>query len=401
MAAITPPTFAPLTAPSSSGPAPAPGMTALLRAVRRRLRLRQFAAAARAAAWTTAAVMPAAAAVHGAVLSLAPVSLLAALGVVWSVWLVRAAWQRPPDRACALWADQHLGGESAFTTCLDTGGAARGQAPSSAARWLAAWTEARVPASLQQLAAQREPARLMRPLLAMAVCSALTGLVLTLPGLTPAPPTPAGARPNAAAPDAAPRLGDVPSPAALAGEIKSALRATSPRDADSPAARRRDAVAGSVPNDADAVPAVPAAPQSRPAPAGARSATLPTPAVPADASALPSAAAGQGAGAAGGRDAGDRSDTRAAPGLSRALRGTMQIRGAVPMSIRPSGQQQADSDQAGSYRGDEPEAGGGVSGRVQPRPVAATPPPASESMRLTPTEESYVQAWMKAGQRRP
>jgi hypothetical protein len=43
----------------------------------------------------------------------------------------------------------------------------------------------------------------------------------------------------------------------------------------------------------------------------------------------------------------------------------------------------------------------GTTVRVDLAPAAATPPPAAESTRLTPTKAAYVQAWMKAsGQRR-
>lgn len=223
-------------------PAPepaAPGVPTLFSAVRRHLWRRQFAAALRAAAWVSAGGMLLAATVHGAGHALSLGAVWAAVGLIGFALLARAAWQRPADGACALWADQHLGGASAFTTLLDTGRVAPGSAPAPAVRWLQAWATARVPASLRELAARREPARLARPLLSLVVCSALATFVLTLPRPSPTPPPPADRPAVAAAPAAARPLADGQEPTALAGEIAAALRAAPPRDTDSPGGGRR------------------------------------------------------------------------------------------------------------------------------------------------------------------
>ena len=386
------------TAPEA-GPA-RPGMQTLLSAVRGRLWLGQFAVAVRAAAWATAGVMLLAAAVHATARPVPVGAVLAALGLIWSVWLARAAWQRPADRACALWADQHLGGASAFSTLLETRQGARARGHAQAVRQLENWVSARLPHSLRQLAVRRDPARLARPMLAMVVCGALATLVLTLPGPSPTPQPFAAAPAGVTAPDAALRLADAPEPAALAGEIAAALRAAPSRDAEAAGGGRRSPAAGPVRAD-DAI--APVRVQAGPAPAGARPADKPLPLATADAASPARAGATPAAGSGGGREAGDSADARAGTGMSRALRGTMDAQGVTLAATRPTGQRQADSDQAASYESDDSETGRRVATAVlnQSAPAAATPPPATESTRLTPTQTSYVQAWMKASQRRP
>ncbi len=388
------------TAPEA-GPA-ASGVQALLSAVRRHLRLQQFAAAVGRAAWASAGLMLVAAAVHAAAYALPVGAVLSAIGLLWSALLARLAWRRPADGACALWADQHLGGASAFTTLLDTDRSLSARLPAPAVRRLQAWAQARVPASLRQLAARRDPTHLARPLLAMAVCSALAMLVLTLPGplTTVQQPAagPAGARALAAAPEAAPRLADAPEPAALAREVAAALRAAPPLEAGSPGGGRSPAVGSARDDGADA----PAMAQAGSAPAGARPADKTLPAL---ADAAPPARAGGAAavGGGGGREAGDSADARARTSPSRALRGTMDVQGVALPATRRTGQRQADINQAASYESDDPRTAGrdAAAAGNPPAPAAATPPPATESMRLTPTQMSYVQAWMKASQQRP
>ena len=60
---------------------------------------------------------------------------------------------------------------------------------------------------------------------------------------------------------------------------------------------------------------------------------------------------------------------------------------------------QADMTQLATYD-DELTLPGAATMRSGSEVAAATPPPATESTRLTPTEASYVQAWMKASARR-
>jgi hypothetical protein len=66
---------------------------------------------------------------------------------------------------------------------------------------------------------------------------------------------------------------------------------------------------------------------------------------------------------------------------------------------RASDARQADMNRLGAYDDEQP-ARGTAATRSDVSPAAATPPAATEATRLTATETSYVQAWMKAGERR-
>lgn len=374
---------------------------ALLAAVRRRLWRMRFLAATRWAAWATAGLALAAAAVHGALRAVPVGALLAAMALVWLALLVRAARQRPDESACALWADQHLGGASAFTTWLETGPAASGPAASPAVRWLGAWAAARVPASLRQLAARRDGAQLARPLLAMATCSALAGVILTLPGVVPQLQVSSATRASAASAPTPLALGQRPEPAVRAEQISAALRAARPRDETAQGSGRAPA-AGPAGADDGRPPALAQAQAGSP-PAGARAAHQSAAVSSTAATAAPTAGATQTAGSGGASQAGDSADKRADPGVARALRGTMAMQDRALAATRLSGQRQADFEQIASFDSDEQGANRGDTAppRRVPAAAAATAPPATASMQLTPTETSYVQAWMKASPRRP
>lgn len=374
---------------------------ALLAAVRRRLWRMRFLAATRWAAWATAGLALAAAAVHGALRAVPVGALLAAMALVWLALLVRAARQRPDESACALWADQHLGGASAFTTWLETGPAASGPAASPAVRWLGAWAAARVPASLRQLAARRDGAQLARPLLAMATCSALAGVILTLPGVVPQLQVSSATRASAASAPTPLALGQRPEPAVRAEQISAALRAARPRDETAQGSGRAPA-AGPAGADDGRPPALAQAQAGSP-PAGARAAHQSAAVSSTAATAAPTAGATQTAGSGGASQAGDSADKRADPGVARALRGTMAMQDRALAATRLSGQRQADFEQIASFDSDEQGAHRGDTAppRRVPAAAAATAPPATASMQLTPTETSYVQAWMKASPRRP
>ena len=393
--------------PGAAAVAAAAVVGALLAAVRRRLWRMRFLAATRWAAWATAGLALAAAAVHGALRAVPVGALLAAMALVWLALLVRAARQRPDESACALWADQHLGGASAFTTWLETGPAASGPAASPAVRWLGAWTAARVPASLRQLAARRDGAQLARPLLAMATCSALAGVILTLPGVAPQLQVSSATRASAASAPTPLALGQRPEPAVRAEQISAALRAARPRDETAQGSGRAPA-AGPAGADDGRPPALALAlalaqTQAGSPPAGARAAHQSAAVSSTAATAAPAAGATQTAGSGGASQAGDSADKRADPGVARALRGTMAMQDRALGATRLSGQRQADFEQIASYDSDEQGANRGDTAppRRVPAAAAATAPPATASMQLTPTETSYVQAWMKASPRRP
>lgn len=366
---------------------------ALLATVRRHLWRAEFMAALRLALWASAGLLLVAVAVH---LVVSPVPARAAglvLALPWAALFARAAARRPDDAACALWADRHLGGASAFTTLVELDRVTAGRAHAPARRSLEQWAASRVPACLQQLATLPATTRLPRPLLSTAVCAALAGFVLSLPGRLPdVLPAPAVAAAVAERPLS---VADAAVPSALVNEVASALRAAERPGPPEPRG------AGGAPT------AGPAKAGDGPAPAAAPPAAVPgdlvavhdvRPATPVDT--LPTPRGGTTSGGGTGREAGDSADRRGDGGVSRGL----QARQPVPRSElgpRPaSAARQADTNQLGSYQDDASAAG--ATGRLaSPAPAAATPPAVAESTRLSPTETTYVQTWLKASTRRP
>jgi hypothetical protein len=370
-------------------------LQSLLGAVRRRLWRNEFAAAAGLALWGTAGLMLLAVAVHLAVRPVRIGVVLSATAVLWASMMARAGLRRPSDSACALWADRHLGGASAFSTLLEMSNGTQGGPHAHGLRWLEYWATARVPQSLRLLEERRDPTRLSRPLLLMLVCAAFATLVLTLPDLAPS------SRQQRAV-STAPSIAERPVPEAeptmteeLAGELLHALRSVeSNRTSDrrqvgpAPAAGRgeSDDSAGS-----RVAPSGTATPGER-APIGNSPAGNPVDAVPAT-GATPASGAGSG------RAAGDRPDDRADAGSSRVLRGTMPLEGREPIARRRSPEKQADMDQLATFE-EDPSIQRTANVRADHAPAAATPPATAENTQLTPSQGAYVQAWMRASKQR-
>jgi hypothetical protein len=381
----------------------APGVRTLLEAVRRRLWWLQLGAAVRRAAWGTAGVALLAALVHAVLRPVSVEALAWTAALLWGASLAWAAGRRPNDAVCALWADRRLGGTSAFTTWLEMEAGTPTAAQAAAVRWLGHWATERVPASLRLLAQQPAPAHLFRPLLSMLACTALATLVLTLPQLAPAPAPPASA--SAASPGVEPvaALAQASGPAPQVSQIESALRAAK-ADADAAAdaeaefgrgeGGRAPAAGPSRADDASptAVTEPGAAPPSQTPPGRASPAGAP-------AAAAAAGATGQTVGASTGREAGDSPDLRAEVGVSRAQGGTIPVQRSTSGLHDPASGRRADMDQQAQYD-DELHARAAAAGAEGPAPAAATPPAASDATRLTRTETSYVQAWMKASGRR-
>ena len=372
-----------------------PSVKTLLGAVRRRVWRGHFVAAARLALWGSTGLILLAAAVHLVARPVAAGNILSALVVLWASTMAWAGSQRPTESACGLWADRHLGGASAFSTLLDMGRAKQGVVSAQALQWLEQWATARVPDSLRLLAERDEPARLTRALLSMLVCAALAALVLALADSAPPAKQLAAASKVTGSPEPAASDAELQAPAALpaVNDIADALRSASSRDA----AGRAEAGG---------------APTAGPGKTGdgSRLATIQTGTPPGPGAAATQAPSGttadaattagttQATGAGSGRQAGDSRDNRADVGVSRALKGTMPVTRSERGSGRVSAEQRADMDQLAAYEEDRamPRT---TSLRVDASAAAATPPPLSESTRLSPTETSYVQAWMKASAR--
>ncbi|EHR70341.1 hypothetical protein BurJ1DRAFT_1473 [Burkholderiales bacterium JOSHI_001] len=372
-------------------------LDSLIAVTRRHLWRVHLGAAVRRAAWGSAGLLLLAAAWHLGLGPLAPPLLAALLCAIWAAALAWAALQRPGDTDCALWADRHLGGASAFSTWLDLNQGRHQAADPGAVAWLQDWATARVPPALRQLA-HRPPAEGgARPVLALAVCAGLLAAVATLsPPRPPRRPVPApdtalaAARPSTdgLAAASAPGLQD------LAGELSQALRRREPQDAArgasgqagpaGGAAASSGASAGAAPRPANEVRAGGLA-QAGAAPAAGDGVPAAT---PPGATAASGATAGTGQGA--GKSVDEHSST--APGRTRAP--AVALREVALAATDAPPQRQADMAQGATYDESQPERRPDAS--ALPIAAPATAPPADRDARLTPTESSYVQAWMKA-----
>ncbi|MDP1902503.1 MAG: hypothetical protein Q8K96_18940 [Rubrivivax sp.] len=377
-------------------------LQALLAAVRRRWWRGQFVAAVRWALWGSAGLMLLAVAVHLAARRVPVVAAGWALVALWGSIFAWAASRRPSQAASALWADRHLGGASAFATVLEMRAGLQGSANVQAVRWLEDWAKARVPEALRLLAQRREPMRLSRPLLSLLVSTALASLVLTLPDS--APPSPPPVQPPQPTQSGEPSAAGVaerpvpwveaPVPAELVSEIARAVRSAQPPAGSERSEAGQAPAAGPAKTDPDAQAAMPE-PAARPA--GERAAAGPAPpsaaGTPADAA--PKAGTAQAAGSGSGRDAGDSPDERADVGVSRVPTGTIAVQRSEAKLRRGPAEKRADMDQGAAYD-DELQGHAGAAQGAGLAAAAAIPPAATESTRLTASEASYVQAWMKA-----
>ena len=375
----------------------------LLGAVRRRLWRGQFVAALRRALWGSAGLMLLATAVHLAARRVPAGAVLTAIAALWLSMLAWAGTRRPAVAACALWADRHLGGASAFSTLLETRAGAKTTRNPQAVRWLESWAAAQVPDALRRLAEQREAAHLFRPLLAMLVCAALTALVLSMPASAPDARQPSAVSASAGG-DQAAAQGE-PAAAHTVDKLAAALRSASLQQPpeSTPVRRETGQAQASAPDKADgAAPTVQAS--GRPAGEPATRKSAPTGAAT-DAAAAAGATAtaatprADGTGEGSGNAAGDSRDARGDTGVSPAPRVTITGPESRLASRPVSTEMQADMGRQGSYDPEPSMAGAKALPALVAAPAVA-PPAASESTRLSPAETSYVQAWMKANPQR-
>ena len=368
----------------------------LLGAVRRVLWRDQLFMAVRRALWASAGLMLFAVAAHLAVRPVTVNAVLWALAALWAPMLIWAGFRCPSVSVCALWADRRLGGASAFTTLLDLGQGAPGSADARAVQWLDEWAKARVPQGLRLLAEQAQGTGLSRSLLCMLVCTALAAFVLALadPGSAAAPRRPLVATPPSSVAGRTGPLADAPSSSARVDQMARALRAAAiqnrPQTAE--AGPATTPVRGPVDSGHGPVNAQVGAPSA----GKQRAVAAPGPAAATDSAATTGPT--QAAGAGGGRQAGDSPDDRADVGVSRGLQGRMWLQKSELAAWRASARRQADMDRLAAYD-DELAVPGGAPMRAVPAPAAAAAPAATGSTRLTQTEATYVQAWLKASAR--
>jgi hypothetical protein len=376
----------------------------LLAAVRRRLWRERFVHASRTALWAWAAILAAGAALHLAVGQPRFGIALAIAAGAWLVALAGAALRRPTESESALFADRFLGGESAYSTCLEAraGGAA---ADTPALHRLAQWTATAVPASRRALDALQPPLRLARPLAAAGICTAVAALVTALPVAERHASGESAREAGAAAtPVETPSLGDDALARELAAELATPV---------GPSVGPGDPGRGSMgPADrADAPTSAAMAPELRTAEPGtprdgARRATGEEAAVAAAADASPAGTPGadlaaddrsgsDATRAAGtGREAGTSRDELAATNGSRALQGALAVQRRDVTRPGDEAARQADMTQAGTYDGEAATVNGDPVAAAAA--AAARPPAAQREATLTPAETVYVTAWAEA-----
>jgi hypothetical protein len=367
----------------------------LIEAVRRRMWRSEFVAAARLALWVTAGLMLVAVAVHLAVQPVRVGVVLPVIAVLWTSMMIPAGLRRPSDSSCALWADRHLGGASAFSTLLETSDGTQRVPQPQGLPWLEYWATARVPHSLRLLEERRDSTRLSRPLLSMLVCTAFATLVLTLPDLAPSSRQALATSAPSSVVDRAMPEAEPPVTTKLVGELAQALRSTeSHRTSDGREVGRAPAEGTGKSNDrhesgmsqpGSATPGETAIVGKSP---GGKSVD-----------AAPTTGVSPASSTSSGRAAGDIHDDRADAGTSRVPWGTMAMERRESSAQRRSPEKQADMDQVATF--DENHSmQRAASVWADPAPAAATPPAATETTRLTPTLAAYVQAWIRAsGQR--
>lgn len=332
----------------------------LLDVVRRRLWREQVTRAVRLALQASAALMLLAAAAHLVAMPLAIRGLLSIVTALWVVALFWASTRRPRLATAALWADRHLAGQSAYSTLVE----ARVSPPDTPAlQWLEQWAVAAVPRSRQLLASLRAPVRLLRPLVAALVCTALAAIVMTRPDARSRVDKTTA---SSAAPQATARPGATTSPVAStasADELAAALRRAQPRgDTDSGSMR--------------AVPA----PSER---LGDGRTAL--------------TAANHSAGATGGRKAGESRDDRADRGSSQASQEPMALQRRPVAGRTSTTDRRADMDTLATFDDERTAMGAPLESfadRAVESPRAAAPPPATATRDLTPAQAAYVQAWL-------
>jgi hypothetical protein len=317
---------------------------------------------------------------------------LSLAGLLWVSLLGRAGLRRPSDGACALWADRHADGASAFSTWVEMRSGAHAAARAPALARLEQWASARAPLTMRLVETTRDPARLWPALLVSLACGAFAALVFTLPGLGKSSPSAshASAVVEREPPRAERKIADE-----LAGELTKSLRAGEPD-------RASDRQAGSpspleVANSADRTDS-----------AATRSAAAPTPGGRAidrqwPARAQPDTTASSGAASASsavsGREAGESPDNGSDARSSRASASGVPARGGEPALRGISSAKHADMEQSATFEEDDPRERTTNAPGNDLAPVAA-PPPLVDSARMTPSQAAYVRAWMKAIEQR-
>ena len=342
----------------------------VLDAVGRHLQHARLATAARQAAWGSALVMSGGTLIHLAVRPLTFDGLFATALVPWVLALLQSLVTRVRPAECADWADRQLGGRSAFMTALEHAGDERSVGQPAQVH-LEEWIAHTAPHSLALLAARPLEVRWREPMITALVCTALAAGLLQLP-----------TRPFAAATTASSTLPERAADAAVASTDTAAMAAAR-------------ALAVVVPVDRRPPTREEDGSQGAPVPATAGDISQ------SNNAATSTNAAGDTDGTAtmttgGGRDAGSSRDLGADSELTSAWNGALAKRvrqvaaGRDPVNTTADATRPVDYSAADAATDNLP----GVTAIA----AAATPPPASDGLRVGPVERAYLRAyWAEDG----
>jgi hypothetical protein len=344
----------------------------VLGAVGRHLQHARLATAARQAAWGSALVMSGGTLIHLTVRPLTFGGLFAAALVPWALALLQSLVTRVRPAECADWADRRLGGRSAYATALEHAGNGR-SLDQPAQIHLEEWIAHTAPHSLALLAARPLEVRWREPMITALVCTALAAGLLQLP-----------THPLAEATTASSTRPDRTADAAVASSDTAATAATRAPAVVVPVDRRPETR-----NEDDS--------QGPPVAAAAGDISQET------AAATPIIAASGAGGTAtttsgSGREAGSSRDLGADGDLTSAWSGALAKRVREVTASRGPGNTAADATRPVDYSA--ADAATDSSRGVSNIAAAATPPPASDALRVGPVERAYLRAyWAENGAR--
>ncbi len=343
----------------------------VLGAVGRHLQRARLATAARQAAWGSALVMSGGMLIHLTVRPLTFSGLFGAALVPWVLALLQSLVTRVRPAECADWADRQLGGRSAFATALEYAGDER-SVDQPARVHLEEWIAHTAPHSLALLAARPLEVRWREPMITALVCTALAAGLLQLP-----------TRPFATATTASRTLPDRADDAAIASTDTAAKAAT-----------RAPAVV--VPVDRRPPTRDEGASQGPPVPAAASDISQESDA--ATSAIAASGTVGTATTTGGGREAGSSRDLGADGELTSAWSGALAKRVREVAAGRGPGNTAADATRPVDYTAADAATDGAPA--VALITAAATPPPASDRLRVGPVERAYLRAyWAENGAR--
>jgi hypothetical protein len=349
-----------------------PPLQQVLDAVGRHLRRASLAAAARRAAWGSALVMSGGMLIHLTVRPLSFGGLLLAALVPWGLALLQSLVTRAHPADCADWADRQLGGRSAFATALEHASEVRSVSQPAQVH-LDEWIAHTAPHSLALLAARPLEVRWREPMITALVCTALAAGLLQLP-----------TRPFASATTASSTLPERVDDATIASTDPAAIAAAL-------------APAMVAPPDRSQLTRDEAASQGPPAPAAASDISQESDA--ATSAIAASGAVGTATTTGGGREAGSSRDTGTDGELSSAWSGALAKRVREVATGRGPGNTAVDATRPVDYTA--ADAATGASHDVTVITAAATPPPASDGLRVGPVERAYLRAYWADNGARP